>query len=362
LIPNPLRLLGLARILAGAWFIRSGVETLRQHEYLMYQARRLFSGDLGATDAPVRSLLALIAATGLVLIGLALVAKSLRWVRRLPIPAGGPAAIDQDEAVAVLCRHELPACAEGPTPLLWPLRRWLADDLAAMTRWRRELVHNGVRAFAWSCVLVLSITALCWVLPLITQPRLLGPFPAAFVATFPFMAAIWAGLVLQLPSSDHPRVEAVELPLPGRTRSGTPGAGGLLIESRPRLLDREPPGLALALGLAGIGVQCLLPAWWNLSQISYPLLATSVLRHTASLAGGILFFVLGQRMVTAATDLLLSVRFDSTLVLIEDTDGGQVAHAAAVRTESHGLTGPRQIIAAVGGPHAQETALALLQD
>jgi hypothetical protein len=102
--------------------------------------------------------------------------------------------------------------------------------------------------------------------------------------------------------------------------------------------------------------------WWELSPIDYPLPATSIIRHAGSIAGGVLFFVVGGRMVVAATKLLLVFRYESTLVLI-DTDGhGMVARAAAVRTESLGPMGPRHIVAAVGGSYVRESAQSLIRE
>jgi len=53
-------------------------------------------------------------------------------------------------------------------------------------------------------------------------------------------------------------------------------------------------------------------------------------------------------------------RYTSTLVLIESGGPGAVGHTAAVRTDSHGLAGPRHIIAAVAAPGAREAGERLI--
>jgi hypothetical protein len=356
-ISSPLRILGLTRILAGGWFIRSGVATLRQYPDLVPQAKRLFGGDIGATDAPIRALLVLILAVGLVLLGPVLIVKGIGWMCRLLLPHDGPKAIARDEVFATLRHHQLPAYAVRPTEPNWPLRHQLSDELAEMPWWRRDLLDIGVRAFVRSCGGALVLAGLSLALPLFTTDDLLGPFPAEFVTLLLFVTAIWAALALMLIPPDGLRIESVELPLPVRAGSSQALRAEEISESRPLLLPREFDGLAVALGMLGVMVQCLILSWWDLSPIGFPLLATSIIRHTGSIAGGILFFVLGDRMLTAAAELLLRFRYESLLVLIDDARDGMVARAAAIRSESRGLTGSRHILAAVGGPHVRDSAL-----
>ena len=130
----------------------------------------------------------------------------------------------------------------------------------------------------------------------------------------------------------------------------------MIIESPPALLPAEPGSLGTTLGIAGVAVQCLLPVWWNLSLIGYPLLATSILRHAASITGGIVFFLVGQRMMGSAAVILLRVRYESTLVYLDITEHDTTGYAAAVRTESRGITGPRHVTSAVASPHVREEA------
>ena len=318
-IPSPLRILGLARILAGAWFIASGAATLRQRTYLIPQAKRLFGGDIGATDAPVRALIVLMAAVMLVLVGLVLIVKGIGWIRRL-----------------------------------------LSDELEEMPWWRRDILDRGVRALVRACGGALVLAGCCLALPWFTADDLLGPFPAGFVTVLPLVTAVWAVLGLMLLGSDGPRIEPFEWRLPARAGSSQAPGDGPIIESRPRLLQRMPDAVGLALGAVGVLVQCLMLSWWDLSPLGFPLVATSIIRHTGSIAGGILFFVLGDRMLTAAAELLLRFRYESLLILIDGTRDGMVARAAALRTESRGLTGSRYILAAVGGPHVRESALSTI--
>lgn len=356
-MPSPLRILGLTRILAGGWFIASGVATLRQYPDLVPQAERLFGGDIGATDAPIRALLLLILAVGLVLLGPVLVVKGIGWTRRLLLPPDGPTAIARDETLATLRHHELPSYAVRPTEPNWPLRHLLSDDLAEMPWWRRDILDSGVRAFVRSCAGALLLAGIFLVLHRITTEDLLGPFPTGFVTLLLFVTAIWAALGLMLIGADVPRIESVEWPLSAQAGSNQAPYAGQIIESTPVLLKGELAGLGVTLGVLGVMVQCLMLSWWDLSPIGFPLLATSLLRHTGSIAAGILFFVLGDRMLAAAADLLLSFRYESLLVLIDDAGDGRVARASAIRTESRGLTGPRRILAAVGGPHVRDSAL-----
>jgi hypothetical protein len=355
-LPNPLRIIGLSRILAALWFVVTGVRMLRQFKYLLPQAARLFRGDIGATDAPIRSLLLLLLAVAILVIGPVLAVKGWRWLHRLPLPPEGPAAIDPDEVVAVLRRHELPAYAERVAEPHRQLPRWLAAELADMTTWRRDIVRSAVRAFTRSCGLALVVAAVCVVLGLVTTDELLGPFPGSFVVFLPLVTAFWAGLALTLVPSHGPRVESLEFSVrTDRELDRQPGEAAI-IESAPRMLQREPPGSGLALGITGVAVQCFLLGWWNLSPVGFPLIATSIIRHIGSIAGGILFFAVGDRMVKAGAESLLRFRYDSVLVLIQQGDGGRVARAAEIRSESRGLTGPRHVVAAVGGPYARESA------
>jgi hypothetical protein len=346
----------LARILAGVWFIAAGVATLLQFRDLVPQAGRLFGGDIGATDAPIRSLLALILAAAQLPIGLLLAGKGFGWTRRLVMPADGPPALDRDEVVATLARHELPAYADGPDQPYWPLRRWLADDIADLTWWRRDITSRGVRMFVASWGWVLAIVVACAAVPLIIGHDVLGPFPAGFVTVLLLVTATWAALVLLLIPSNHARIASVEFPLPPRPRYKGERVAGEIIESRPDMLHHEPAGVGMTLGISGVVTQCLMMAGWNLPYTGYALLATSIIRDTASIAGGIVLFVLGDRMVATAAGLLLHFRYESILVLIEGTDHGMIARAAGIRTERRGLTGSRHVIAAVGGVDVRESA------
>jgi hypothetical protein len=361
-IPNPLRTLGLARVLAGAWFVATGVATLRQRGDLVPQAARLFAADSGTTGAPMRSLLMLVAAGALILVGLVLAAKGFAWMRRVPLPHDGPAAIERDEVIAALRHRQLLAYGDGPVAAYGPLRRWLADQLADMTWWRRDIASSGVRAFVRSCGAVVVLAVCCLALPQIMTDDLVGPFPTTFVITLPFVTAIWAVLGLMLIGSAGPRIESEELPLPARAEQGRDPPEDEIMESRPGMLEREPPGLALALGVTGVVVQCLMLWWWNLSPIDYPLRATSIIRHAGSITGGIVFFVVGSRMVASATKLLLVFRYESTLIMFDTTDEGMLARAAEIRTESLGLTGPRHVVAAVGGSYVRESAPKLIRE
>jgi hypothetical protein len=361
-ISNPLRLLGLARVLAGSWFVTSGALTLRQHNDLVPQAQRLLGSDSGSTGAPMRALLMLVTAGVLVLIGVVLAAKGVAWMRRVPLRPEGPAAIDRGEVVGALRDHQLFAYAAGPAAPYWPLRRWLADQLADMTWWRREIMSQGAQALVRSCGAAIVLGVCCLALPRIMTDDLVGPFPTSFVITLPFVTAIWAVLGLMLISSAGPRIESEELPLPARVQPIRDLPDEPIIESRPGMLDREPPGLALTLGATGIAVQCLMLWWWNLSPIDFPLRTTSIVRHAGSIAGGMVFFVVGGRMVAAATKLLLVFRYESMLILIDGTAHPVVARAAEVRTESLGLYGPRHVVAAVGGSYVRDSAPALIRE
>lgn len=348
-------------MLAGAWFVATGVATLRQHHDLVPQAARLFGSDTGTTGAPMRALLMLVTAGILVLIGLVLAVRGLAWTRRVPLPREGPVAIETSEVVAALRDHRLFAYADGPVPPYWPLRRWLADQLEDMTWWRRDITSQGVRAFVRACGLVVVLAAGCIVPPNLMTDDLVGPFPTSFVIALPFVTAVWAVLGLMLIGSSGPRIESEELPLPAGMVQLLHLQQEQVIESRPAMLDRESPGLGLTLGATGVAVQCLLLSWWNLSPIDYPLRATSIIRHAGSIAGGALFLLVGGRMVAAAAKLLLIFRYESMLILIDAASHPIVARAAAVRTESLGLGGPRHVVAAVGGSYVRESAPSLIR-
>jgi hypothetical protein len=310
----------------------------------------------------MRSLLMLAAAIVLVLLGLMLAARGFAWLRRVRLPSEGPAAIERDEVVATLRHRQLPAYADSPAAGYWPLRRWLADQLADMTWWRRDITSRGVRTFVRSCGVVMVLAVGCLALSRITTDDLLGPFPMSFVIMLPVVTAIWAVLGLMLIGSVGPRIELAELPLPASAARGRNPVDEQIIESAPVMLEREPAGLGLTLGAAGIAVQCLMLRWWNLSPIDYPLRATSIIRHAGSIAGGIVFFVIGGRMVTVAAKQLLVFRYESTLILIDAEGHGRVARAASARTESLGLSGPRHVVAAVGGSYVRESAEELIRE
>lgn len=352
-VPNPLRLIGLARCLAGAWFIASAIATLRLAGVYGPLAARLFRGEIGGTDAPIRSLLVLVLAVIMLMLGIMMIARGLRWYRHAP--AGEAAPLDRDEVMAALTEHRLPAYGPGRVPPRWPLRTWLGDEMGRITGWRRDLVGDAARQLARATMIALGVT-MCWlVISLAVPDRFLGPFPFTFVIVLPFMAAVWASLALLLVGSPGPRIESVELPVPIPR-----DAPGQVIESRPDMVGREPPALGTAIALLGVVTQSLLPSWWTLETISYPLLATSLIRFIGSIIGGVLFLQLGNRMIVAGAELLRRVQHDSTVILIAAAPGGLIAHAAAVRTESRDPGGERQIVSAVAGAHAREAARKLL--
>ena len=354
-------MLGLARLLAGGWFIATGAATLRQYRDLLPQAERLLGPDTGTTGAPMRSLLMLVAAIALVLIGLTQAVKGFSWMRRVQPSDGRPAELDGGEVVAVLRDHRLPAFADGPATVYWPLWRWLSDEVAGIPQWRRELTSRGVRASVRSCGVAIVVTGVCLAVPAVTSGNLLGPFPTSFVILLPVVTAIWAVLGLMLIGSSSPRIESVELPLPAdMPHRDLPHP--TIIESRPGGVARESPALGLTLGASGVAVQCLMLWWWNLSPMDYPVRATSIIRHVSSIGGGVVFFAVGGAMLTAATTLLVVHRYQSTLVLIDAEDSGLIVRAAAVRTESLGLAGPRHVIAAVGGSYVVESAERLIRE
>ena len=351
-IANPVRAVGAARVVAGGWLVAKGVMMLTPFGILMPMAQRLFNGDPGTTDAPIRSLLTLVTAPILIVIGVALMVKGVRWMRRIPLPTGGPAALDRDEVLATLVRREAPAFGPGTSLPYWPLRRWLRDTQNDLPWWRRDLMSRGVRALVRSCGFVAALGILYVALRSLRTDDLLGPFPAAFAVLLLFVTAMWAALGLMLIPSDGRRIESFEFALPpGRMSADT------VMESPPRLLDRESAALGVTLGIVGVGVQCLIASWWQLSFIGFPLMATSIIRHIGSLAGGIFFFVLGGRMATAATELLSRFRYASTVVYVKEPG---VGYGATVRTESRRLDGPRHIIVAVASFDAREAADSLV--
>jgi hypothetical protein len=360
-IPNPLRFLGLARILAGSLIIVGGAATLRQYSFLLGQAERLFGPDTGTTGAPLRSLLTLLTAAALVLGGVVLAMKGFGWIRRISLPPGRPAAIARDEVVATLSRQQVPAYRDGHTGAYWPLRRWLSDEIGEIPWWRRDVVNSSVQTFVRSCGVSLVLLACCLAVPAITGDDPLGPFPTSFLIMLPFATAIGAVLALMLIGSSTPRIESLEFPLPADSALGPAPLDERIIESRPLRLDQETSGLALTMGVTGVATQCLVLWWWAISPLDYPLLATAIIRDAGSIAGGLLFVFLGGRMVASAAKLLLAFRYESTLVLL-GRDEGVTVRAAAVRTESLGLNGPRHVVAAVAESYVREAAERLIAD
>lgn len=356
---NPLRPLGIARLVAGVWFIANGAVTLGHFRDLVPQAQRLFGADPGTTDAPIRSLLSLILAAIMVAIGVTLIAQGVGWVRRLRLPPHGPRALEPDEVSATLIQRQAPAFGAGPSLPPWPLRRWLSEHVQDVTWWQRNLMARGVRAFLRACGLSLALTVFCLTFPLLTATDFLGPFPVTFVALVLGVTLLWAVLSLMLIPSSGPRIESFAFPLAPSLSAIRDVRAGRIVESPPTMLEPEPSGVGIALGIVGVGVQCLLLGWWNLSLVGYPLLATSIVRHAASITAGIVFFALGARMVKTAAALLLVFRYASQLVLVPDSGSGPVGYAAAIRTETSGLTGPRHVIAAADNADVRETAPAM---
>lgn len=359
-ISNPLRWVGLARVVAGGWFLLTVGRTLGESGYLLGQAARIFGGDIGATSAPYRSLLMLILTAALVVIGVRLVVNGIRSMRRLHLPVDGPAPLDRDEVFAVLVRRELPAYANGGSEPYRLLRVILGDQSVALPRWRRKERNRSVRTFAWACALVVVVAGSHVAVSQLAPTQLLGPFPTDFVLFFPLAAMIFAVLGLMAIGSDRPEIRTLEFRIPAKPVSGEANGSERIVESNPTLLDREPPGLGVTLGISGVAVQCLMLVWWNLSPIGYPLLATSLIRMLASIGAGILFFVLGGKMVAMASRLLLTTRYDSTVVMVEGDAQESLARAARMRTQSSTPHGPRHILAAVAGPQARSSAEELL--
>ncbi|HEY4099627.1 MAG TPA: hypothetical protein VGM20_01995 [Gemmatimonadales bacterium] len=349
---NPLRALGIARILAGIAFVANGASTLRQYNDLIPQAARLFGADVGATDAPIRSLLMLILSPLLVMIGLLLIARGFAWVCRIPMSAEGPPPLDRDEVIAALTRRELPAFGDGGVTPPWPLPALVADELANVTWWRRDVMSRALRAFASACIVAVVVAGVSLAVRLAIAGDLLGPFPGGFVFTLPVVTGIWAAIGLLLLTSIHPRAESVELPIAADERlASTP----TIIEREPRLLPREPAAVGLTLGIIGVIVQCLLLFWWNLSYVGFPNMATSIIRDAGSIIGGLVFLAIGQRMIAGAVVLLSGIRYESMLIAIDEAVTPPVARAAAIRTERLGPDGPRLIVAAVGGTYVRES-------
>lgn len=341
-------------MIAGCWFIGSGAETLHRYPDLAPGAKRLLAGEIGATDVPIRDLVTLALAPVLIVVGVVLTARGIRWMRRVRLSPGPMA---HDEAVAALTRHDLVAYGDGGAVVYWPLRRWLPEQLAEMTWWRREVISGALRRFVRVSALAFVVAVVCLVVPIVATGDPLGALPAAFVAVLPMITAISAAITFLLIASHPPRIESVEL---SRSDVGGDGAASSheVIESAPRFLHWEPPGIGLALGIIGIGVQCLLPVWWDLPFASYPLVVTSIVRDAMSIAGGVFFLVLGERMVRVAAGLLVHARYESTLVVI---DGDGSARAANLRTESLTFAGPRHIVSAVRGIDALESGERLVR-
>ncbi len=352
---NPLRLIGFARCLAGAWFIATAISMLRDYDYLLPQAERLFRGEMGGTSAPIRSLLVLILAVVILVTGIRVLVRAVRWLRRRTGVA--PAPLTTDEVATTLREHRLPAFAPGLPRPPWPIRPWLEDDLGRIAGWRRDMLATAVRTLARTTTLALLIAAGWLVAASVAPSESLGPFPFRFVILYPFVASVWASLALLLIEPAWPRVESVELPVPVPLPGDEPDQ---VIESAPELVGREPPALGTTIALIGVATQCLLVAWWQLGTLDYPHLAITIGRHLGAIIGGALFFVLGGRMITAGTDLIRRVQYDSIVAMLDRVSGDRTARAAAVRTESRDPDGERYIVSAVGGAHAREAARKLL--
>lgn len=350
-LPNPLRFIGLGRALAGCWFVATAASRLGDASFLVPQAGRLLEGDIGGTDAPIRALLVLLLIPAMLLLGTTMIARGVRWTRR--VPANEPAPLDPEDVAAVLRERRLPAYEAATVQQPWPVRGWLGEELGRMSGWRRDLLATAARTFHRAAGLALLALIVPWLAGLIIAGDILGPLPLRFVLIFPFAAAIWVALSLLLVGSEWPRIEVAELPVATRT----PDAERFL-ESPPVLLGREPPAIGTAIAIVGVATQCALLSWWTLDTISYPHLATSIVRHLGAIVGGVLFYALGARMVEAGSELLRRVQYDSVVVSV---DGAGLARGAEVRTESRDPDGERQIIAAVGSAHAREAARGLLR-
>lgn len=349
--PNPLRLIGLARMAAGAGFVVTAVLRLPDAQFLVPHAGRLFSGDLGGTDAPIRAFFELLLIPTMLSLGIAMVVRGARWMRRQPVQ--GPVPLSPDEVTAVLMERRLPAYEAATLRQPWPLRSWLDEELGRVTGWRRDLIAQASRSFIRAVGLALLVLLVSTAAAYAVPGDVLGPLPLRFVLVYPFAAAVWAALTLLLIGSAWPRVEVIDLPVadPAPTTEQ-------LLESPPAFISREPPALGTAIALTGVATQCALLSWWTLDTISYPHLATSVTRHLGTIIGGVLFFVLGARMVTAGTELLRRVQYDSVAVWL---GGAGEARGAEIRTESRDPGGDRRIISAVASAHAREAALELLR-
>lgn len=353
-VRNPLRVLGIARCLVGAGFVASAARTWRDRGFLLEQAARLFRGDLGATDAPIRATLMLAIAVALLLLGIVTMARGLRWMRGLVAAGTGPAALSAQEVVEVLVERRLPAYATSDAASSSLLQRVAGDELARLTRWRRALIEDATRAVRWATGLAILLPIPWIAVRLVTREPLLGAFPIWFAILLPFLAAVWVGLLLLQLGATPPRLESVDLPHSGRRDAG--GSAPAFTEDRPTLLTWEPAALGNTIGLLGVLTQCLLLSWWTLGTLGYPHLATSIVRHLASIVAGAIFFALGDRMLAAARELLVRVQYDSIVVLVVDTGSGWVARAAEIRTEAREPSGPRQVITAVGGAHTRSAA------
>jgi hypothetical protein len=357
-IPNPLRLLGVARIVAGAALIFAAISNVRDLQLLMMQAGRLFGGDPGSTDAPLRSLLTIIVAALQAIIGLVLVILGARWLPSLRFPATGPTPIDANESKAILESRHATAFDSGPAPIFRPLERMLSDQLADATWWRRELIERGVRFFARAVGVALIITIVCVAVPQIAHKDLLGPFPVAFVGMLLFFGLMYAALTLMLLPSNGPRIESMEIPIAGSGPVLATLTPGDIVESPPRFLNVEPASIGNTIGLLGVGTQLALIAWWKLSPISYPLMATSIIRFAGAIIGGLEFLFIGSKITTTGAALLRTFYYESTLIMV-DPARPSVAHAAIARSESRGVAGPRHVVSAVAGPDVVDAVRAL---
>lgn len=361
MIPHPLRVLGVARLFAGALFVADGVSTLLRARVLVPQVVRLVRSGPNGSDASIRALLILITAVIFLGIGVRLLRRSLGWVRPFSLPAEGPPPIERDEVILALRQHRLNTLAERSSRFPWPFRIWLTPELAGTPHWRREQLRRGFRAVVTACGVVMLLALAYLVGSLITDHDLFGPFPATFALLFPAIAAAWTWAAYLLIAQERPRVETFEFALPEHEFATPIPSEGRIFETPPRRLSTEPFRPAVTLGIVGVLAQCFLLSWWSLVQESHPQLVTALLRDVGFLGGGVFFFLLGRRMVEAAASILLRIQYDSTLVLVEPTDRGLIAVAAEIRSETRGGSGTRHILAAVAGAHARDTAPALVR-
>ncbi len=264
-IPHPLRMLGIARIIAGAAFVYTGVISLLDYPFLVPQAAELF-GDRGSTDAPLRALLTLSTAAIEVLIGLVLVAISIKWLGSLSLPSSGPAPIAADEVTAILSTRHASAFGDGLTPPHWLLRGPLSDQLADAPWWNRDLMSAGARAFARGWVMFATIAACYLLVHVFTANDLLGPVPTAFVVVLIVVTAMWAVLALMLIPSHGPRIESMNIALSAADVARRPLRPGEIIESAPKLLRPASPALGRTLGILGVATQSA-PCWHGGSSL-----------------------------------------------------------------------------------------------